>query len=221
VIVAAVVVPQPPVLLPGLTGGPVPEVEELRRAAADAVRWVVNSAPTTVVVGPAETTATWPDLPAMRSGFLGQPEAGEVLPLSLSVARSLLPAGAPAEWRSIAVDARPEEAAAMGREVAARREPTALVVAGDGSARRGPKAPGFEDPRAHPFDGAVAAALAAADTAALADLDAGLAADLLASGRAAWQVLAAACTGVPWTAELTYADDPLGVFYVVARWSRR
>jgi hypothetical protein len=157
----------------------------------------------------------------MRSGFLGEPETGPRLPLSLSVVHGLLPTGASVERRSIAVGASPGEAAALGRALADRPEPTALVIAGDGSARRGPKAPGFEDVRAGPFDDSVAAALAAADTAALADLDAVLAAELLASGRAAWQVLAAACAGASWAAEVSYADDPLGVCYLVARWSRR
>jgi hypothetical protein len=221
VIVAAAVVPHPPVLLPGVTGAPVPEVEELRRAASETLAAVLRTTDSAVVVGAADVTKSWPDLEPMRSGFLGDRETGERLPLSLSVVRALLPAGARVEWRSVAVDAAPHDAAALGRDIAAGPEPAAVVIAGDGSARRGPKAPGYEDVRAHPFDAAVTAALAAADTRALAELDPVLAADLMVSGRAPWQVLAAACRDGLWSAELGYAGDPFGVHYVVARWSRR
>jgi hypothetical protein len=128
---------------------------------------------------------------------------------------------ATAEWRSVAFDIDSATAAAAGRELAGRPDPTVLLVAGDGSARRGPKAPGFEDHRAQPFDSEVTAALAAADAAALAAIDPVLAADLLAQGRAAWQVLAGACADGNYEAFVDYADDPFGVHYVVARWLRR
>ncbi len=152
---------------------------------------------------------------------MGDAETGDRLPLSLSAVRTLLADGVRAEWRSIAVSAPAAEAVALGRQLAAGPRATALVVAGDGSARRGPKAPGYEDERARPFDAAVTAALAAADVASLADLDPVLADELLVHGRAAWQVMAAACAGGAWTAEVDYADDPFGVYYLVARWSRR
>jgi hypothetical protein len=221
VIVAAAVVPHPPVLLPGVTGGPVPEVDGLRRACSAAVAWASAAADSLVVVGGADSTAQWPALDPMRSGFLGDPETGDRLPLSLSVVRTLLGTEGPAAWRSVAANAPAGEAAALGRELAADPRATALIVAGDGSARRGPKAPGHEDARAQPFDAAVTAALGAADVASLAALDPVLADELMAYGRAAWQVLAAACWDGTWSAQVDYADDPFGVHYVVARWSRR
>jgi hypothetical protein len=53
--------------------------------------------------------------------------------------------------------------------------------------------------------------------AALAALDAGLAAELMATGRAAWQVLAGAA-GLERRApgEVLYSDAPFGVSYLAA-----
>jgi hypothetical protein len=220
-IVAAAVVPHPPALLPGLTGGPVAEVAELRRAAADAVAWALSVPHAAVVaVGGAAQTATWPDAPPGSAGFLGIREEAGSLPLSLSAIRALLGDSVAVQWRSVAFDADPASAVALGRELAERPENAVLVVAGDGSARRGQKAPGYADPRAQPFDTEVVRALGAADTAALAALDPALADDLLAAGRAAWQVLAGACADGEYRGVVDYADDPFGVNYVVARWLR-
>jgi hypothetical protein len=52
--------------------------------------------------------------------------------------------------------------------------------------------------------------------AALAGLDPDLARDLVATGRAAWQVLAGAFTGIRPATEISYAADPFGVAYLVA-----
>jgi hypothetical protein len=51
---------------------------------------------------------------------------------------------------------------------------------------------------------------------ALLALDPALARDLMATGRPAWQVLAGALAGTPVSTEIRYADDPFGVFYLVA-----
>ncbi len=75
-----------------------------------------------------------------------------------------------------------------------------------------------------------------ADLAALAALDPDLAADLMAAGRPAWQVLAAAlgAAGVggdpadadgpppgPVRTEILYCDAPFGVAYLVATFAPR
>ena len=96
----------------------------------------------------------------------------------------------------------------------------ALLAIGDGSARRSVAAPGRLDRRAVPFDTSVERALHEGDMAALAALDPGLASDLLATGRAAWQVLVGAISapgahGAP-VGQVMYADAPLGVGYFVA-----
>jgi hypothetical protein len=93
-----------------------------------------------------------------------------------------------------------------------------VLAMGDGSARRGEKAPGHLDPAAGPFDAAVAAALAAGDTAALAGLDPAAGARLLAAGVPVWRAVGAALAGRPVTAHLSYDDAPFGVGYLVAEW---
>jgi hypothetical protein len=105
----------------------------------------------------------------------------------------------------------------LGADLAGRDTRTGLLVIGDGSARRGPRAPGHFDERAAAFDAAAERAVRAGDTQALLDLDPGLARDPMATGRAGWEVLAGAlegCTSL--SVEVPYAGDPFGVAYLVA-----
>jgi len=105
----------------------------------------------------------------------------------------------------------------LGADLAGRDARTALLVIGDGSARRGPRAPGHFDERAAAFDAAVERAVRAGDTGALRDLDPALARELMATGRPAWQVLAGALeTAAPVSVAVRYAGDPFGVAYLVA-----
>jgi aromatic ring-opening dioxygenase LigB subunit len=115
------------------------------------------------------------------------------------------------------------ECAEQGAAVVAESERrTALLVMGDGSACRGPKSPGYDDPRAGAYDEGVARALAGADADALLGLDPVLSAELKVAGRAAWQVLAGAvrAAGGDWRGELSYQAAPYGVSYFVANWVR-
>lgn len=143
-------------------------------------------------------------------------------PLGVRVAHELLTATGlhPAAEVVVPFDADPAEVAAAAEQVIQRAggARTAILVMGDGSARRGEKAPGHLDGRAFDFDDAVTAALAAGDPAPLRGLDAALAGELLVAGRAAWQVLAAAAPG-PARVIAADADDPFGVLYHVAVWS--
>ena len=93
---------------------------------------------------------------------------------------------------TVSPDEPPAGCAKLGAELAAAGPRTALLVLGDGSARRGPKAPGAFDPRAAAFDAEVERAVRAADLDALLAVDPALARDLMATGRPAWQVLAGA-----------------------------
>jgi hypothetical protein len=54
------------------------------------------------------------------------------------------------------------------------------------------------------------------DLGPLRDMDQSLARELLATARSGWQVLAGAMPGRVPATELLYADDPFGVFYLVA-----
>jgi aromatic ring-opening dioxygenase LigB subunit len=86
----------------------------------------------------------------------------------------------------------------------------------DGSARRGPKAPGYFDERSAPFDAQVERAVRTGDLDALLALDQDLARELMATGRPSWQVLAGALQGTETASEIIYSDDPFGVAYLVA-----
>ncbi|GAA3397949.1 hypothetical protein [Cryptosporangium minutisporangium] len=152
------------------------------------------------------------------------PSGTPTLPLSVTIGVWLLRAAGyagPVRARVVTENATPAECADLGSRISGFPVPTALLVMGDGSASRDEKAPGALDPRAVPFDTAVADALATVDTAALAALDPALARELLAAGRAPWQILAGAVSadGRPWKGELRSADAPYGVGYLVASWS--
>ncbi len=85
----------------------------------------------------------------------------------------------------------------------------------DGSACRSLRAPGYLDPRAAGFDAALERAVRTGDPGSLRTMDHRLARELLATARPGWQVLAGAMPRAAAT-EILYADDPFGVFYLVA-----
>ena len=227
-IVAAAVCPSPPLLARELTGRAL-VLPELRQACATAVARLLEPAPdVVVVVGGAVATASWDpgerlDLSrwAPALGRRGTPG----LPLSLGLGAMLLDEARYAGPRILRAVGETEPRAAcvrLGASLPGLARRPALLVIGDGSARRSPAAPGHFDERAKPFDLAVERALGDGDMAALAGLDAALARDLMATGRAAWQVLAGALGDGPAPAgEVLYADAPFGVGYFVATLDHR
>ena len=226
VIRATVVCPHPPLLFRELAGSEDAALE-LRVACRDALSDVLAPAPDVVVlVGGAEQSAVWPPAtPPGPEGFgrAGRPTAG--LPLSLGVGRRLLDEvgwDRSVELRSVGWDAPADQVRRHADELAGRDEDIVLLVLGDGSARRGEKAPGYVDPRAFDFDEETRRALAEGDPAALLRQDPGLAEQLMAGGRAAFQVMAAAvqAEGGALTPRLHYSDDPFGVMYFVATWQQ-
>ena len=228
-IVAVAGCPNPPLLLRGITGRPVAEVEQLRAACLAAIGVLLAAEPSRVVlVGGAEPGEYGPaqDGPAQDGPAQGGP-AQDAKALSIVVGRLLLAeAGCrlPVEHLVIAADSPPADCLRAGRRLAADQERTGLLVMADGSARRSLKAPGYLDARAAPFDAAVQACLESGRLAELADLDPVLAAQLLVAGRAAWQVLAGAigaagaADAAPGQSRLHYTDDPFGVWYPVFSW---
>jgi hypothetical protein len=185
------------------------------------------------------------------SGVAGSADTGGAgaLPLSLGLGAMLLDQGGyrgPRRLFAVGPDAPAGACAALGAELAAGTARTALLVMGDGSARRSLKAPGHLDPRAQPFDAEVEQAIRAGRLGALLELDEALAHDLMATGRPAWQVLAGAMpdgagpddtgadgagrdgTGADGAGpdgatvddapmtEVLFCDDPFGVAYLVA-----
>lgn len=235
-IVRAALCPSPPLLARELTGR-AEVLPELRAACAAAVGHLLGAAPDVIaVVGAGPDTATWdPDdrldlsayAPAMPSGATPGPPAGPAtglrgkpgLPLAVGIGALLLDEAGYAGPRVLqAIDeaAPVADCLRLGQWLAGAAPRVALLAVGDGSTRRGPAAPGYLDERAVPFDDAVLRALRCGDMAALAELDPDLARDLVATGRAAWQVLAGAFAGARPATEIGYAADPFGVAYVVA-----
>ncbi len=235
-----VVVPHPPLLVPELVSGAVPDTEPVRSACLAAARELAAHAPDWVAVGvdPSgprvveDATGTFRGFgvdvrvslsdhasdtshTSDRSHTAHTPEAEEDLPLPALIAAWLREqAGA----RSVRVHLVPPDlptpdCVALGERLVGS---PALLVLGDGSHRRGELAVGRPDDRAEPFDEDVRKAMAAADTAALRALDPSLAADLGAHGRAAWQVAA----GIPgtWHCARSTFLAPFGVGYHVAVW---
>lgn len=217
--------PSAPLLLPAAEGRCSPETDALRRACADAVAAMLDSAPATVIVvgaGPVPRER----LIAGDAGDLrdfgvplevpfdgpGRPE-GRRLPLAHLVGAWLLDAAGSTAAR---VGIGPVDLVELMSEVAG---PVGILAIGDGSARRTVKAPGYLDPAAEPFDAAVAGALAAGDAATLAALDAVEGARLLAAGVPTWRAVGAAFAGRAVSALLLHDTAPFGVGYPVAYWT--
>ena len=242
-IISAALCPAPPLLARELTGAD-PVVPELRQACDDATVALVADEPDLIaVVGVAADTRTWPpggrlDLsayaPALGAGAGGGTEgcgtegggtaipvaaSESPLPLPLGLASRLLDQAGYAGRRELQTVSDLEPAAtceAIGARLAGASARVALLVMADGSARRGLKAPGYLDDRSAPFDAEVERAIRAVDMRALLALDPVLARELMATGRAAWQVLAGAMTGSRSSSEIRYCEDPFGVAYLVA-----
>lgn len=207
-IVAVAGCPNPPLLLRGITGRPVAEVEQLRAACLAAIGELLAARPSRLVV----------------IGAAAQGEDDK--PLSVVIGRLLLEqAGCtlPVEHLVIAADSPPEDCLRAGQALADSDgsdtgDSVGLLVMADGSARRSLKAPGYLDALAAPFDEAVEACLRSGRLDGLAGLDPALAAELLVAGRAGWQVLAGAVGQVTGRARLHYSADPFGVWYPVFSW---
>lgn len=212
--------PQPPLLVPELTGASGLPGKSVREACLRAVRRLTEDAREWLAVGPAEEgqvgavapsaggsfraygadvpVALHDPAPAYASGPERAPGGAtdtrtQPLPLSALVAGWLRER---ARVRSVRLelvepDVSPRECGRFARRVADTAHETGLLVLGDGSNRHGAAAPGGPDERAGPFDRDVAAALGDVDTDSLLRLDGDRADELGVSGRASWQVLAA------------------------------
>ena len=198
-IVAAALCASPPLLHPALTGRAV-VLPELRAACAEAVARLLRFGPElVVVVGPAPATGELDphgqfDPAAFAPGSAASPGAGG-LSLGTGLGAMLLDEAGyrgPRRLLGVSSDEPTGACAALGAELAAGTARTAMLVMGDGSARRSLKAPGHLDPRAEPFDAQVERAVRVGRLGELLKLDEALARDLMVTGRPAWQVLAGA-----------------------------
>lgn len=234
-LVAASICPHPPILVPDVTAGGPGWLSVLRACCLASVRRLLEAgAERLVVVGAGPVAGHWCGeaggslRPFGVDAVFGGPL--NVLPLSLTVAAYLLDEAGWAGDRGYVGVARgtsAQDCAAAGCRLVEDGADVALLVMGDGSAKRSSSAPGYLDERASGFDAAMVAALAAPDPDALLAADPQLADQLWVAGREAWQVLAgaASCDAAPdlstWVTTVRYDDAPRGVAYMVVDWSRR
>jgi hypothetical protein len=228
-LVAASVCPHPPLLVPEVSVVAPAWLVSLREECEASVRGLADSgADEIVVVGTGDPSES---LPTMAGGTLrpygvdiGAGGDDQVLPLSLTIGAWLLDR---AEWRgprcyvSVAAEQSPTEVAALGTHLPQRNARVAILVMGDGSAKRSIDAPGYLDPRAESFDAAVVTALEQLDVDRLLAIDRALSAELWVAGAPAWQCFAgaAAVAGAARTATVRYDDAPRGVGYFVVDWT--
>jgi hypothetical protein len=132
-LLAAAVLPHPPILVPEVAGGAAAELDDLRAACDEAVSRVLAAQPAVVcVVGSAEETreywfpyrASFAPWGVPVEAHLGQPHADTpALPLSVAVGVWLLsrrvPARRPIGWRvlTVAADTPPAECARLGERI--------------------------------------------------------------------------------------------------------
>ncbi|SIO91157.1 class III extradiol dioxygenase subunit B-like domain-containing protein [Nocardiopsis sp. JB363] len=226
-LIAAAVCPHPPVLFPEVAQGAAAELASLRaacdRAATALARceadrlYVVGRGPVEREYGP----ETGGDLRSYGVDVRVGPAPG-ILDLAATTGRWLAERGGltPDGYLELPSDVAPARAAERGAALADSAARVALLVMGDGSARRTESSPGYVDARAIPYDDAVAEALAKADTAHIEELDPDTARALMVAGRPAWQALAGAAGGHPFNGETLYYEAPYGVGYHVAHWTR-
>ena len=227
-LVSAAFVPATPLVVPEVAAGAAGELAALRAASINAVAEVLRrGADRVVMIAPGRSTGAHSG--AVSFAGLGvAPEAARPaqseLPVALSVGQWLVEQvmGRADEHLTIAHDATAAECQDLGAQLAGSASRVAAIVVGDGSACRSDKAPGSFDERAAAFDQSASDALASVDTDALLALDVDLAAALQVAGRAPWQVAAAMAQAndLDLVGALHHRDDPYGVAYFVATWSR-
>lgn len=219
-VVAAAVVPVPPLLVPEVAGGSAAADADLRARVDEAVAALVATGLPVVVVAPGpETVRHEPGWDWRGFGVPGHHGAAGV-PHAAAVGCWLLHRHGvtAAAVQAVSGAATVAELRTLGTWLAAG-EDVALLVCGDGSACRDEKAPGHLDARATGFDAAAAAALGTGDVAAVLALDPRLAGELMAAGLPAWKVLAGAWGDSGVEARLLLHAAPYGVGYLVALWS--
>ncbi len=231
-LVAASVCPHPPLLVPAAATGAAEETAGLRAACLESVRRLHESAADRViVVGAADEAGEWDGSAGGSLRRFGVDVqfggAADVLPPSLTIGAFLLDeVDCPRDRRrfvAVASDTDTDDAAALGRRLAGGA-PAAMLVMGDGSAKRTTGSPGYLDDRAEAFDASVVKALAEPTPYAVLRLDPEVADTLWVAGRPAWQVLAGAAQaanedGASIATAVRYDEAPYGVGYFVVDWN--
>lgn len=99
--------------------------------------------------------------------------------------------------------------------------PVLLVLALDGAASHGPKAPRAEEPSAASYDDSVVAALRSADPTRLTEVDPELGDGVGATAPELWSAVGRLLADREWQAQVCWAGHPYGIGYVVAVWTAR
>lgn len=216
--------PHPPLLVPLVAQGAAPELDELRAACRTAIGRVAGLGRELLVIGSGDR---WQQHGATARGSLagygvsleiplGSDEPGPVeLPLSLTIGAWLLRETLGPDCGATGLSVGEHDAGAVPGAAA----PTALLVMGDGSARRSASAPGYLDARAAGFDAQLVRALHGGAREAL-QVDVQLGDELLAAAPRAWSAARPLLDGALYRAELLYDAAPYGVGYFVATWMR-
>ncbi|MCZ4518447.1 hypothetical protein O4220_07950 [Rhodococcus ruber] len=235
---AAALVPSPPLLVPELTGCSAAETADLRAAAVAAVTQLTSTVDRWMAIGVDHTEGTYDataigtfrgfgvDVVVQLSDRPSPTPPDPELPLSVLIAgwlRGTTEPDSAVEVRTVPADASAQWCAIFGaelrRELDASSESWGILVLADGANTLTAKAPGSFDERADAIQQRIDDALAAADVDVLANLDVELCAAVGVTGRAAWQVLAAAVGSDTVTATELYRLAPFGVGYYVGTWS--
>lgn len=220
-------------LVPKLAGSAAAELDDLRTACRTAITSVARPAQQLVLLGAGPTSMVHSPLArGTLAGFglsdevhLGAPTCGGALelPVSLTVGawlvRECLGPRSGAIGVSIGPDF-PSSAAAVELLRMAEESDLALIVLGDGSARRSIAAPGHLDDRAEEFDAKVVAALASGDAETLAELDLARGQELMATGVPAWRAAGSLLSAQTYVGQVLADVAPYGVGYFAATWLR-
>lgn len=219
--------PQAPALVPAVGRGLGGELGVLRAACRMAIRRVAPPSSQIVVIGSGRQNATFAT--SSRGSLapygvdlvvgLGSDDGPIALPPSLTVGAWLVRDAVGPCSGAVAHSVGPD---ASDLPQIADGDSTALVVVGDGSARRSEKAPGYLDDRAAAFDARVAEALRAGNAPGLRhELSWPGGDEMLAAGVRVWDEVARLVEAANWDGELLYDHAPYGVGYFVATWTLR
>jgi hypothetical protein len=242
-LVAAALVPHPPLLIPSVAAGAADELNKLRDACRTAVDVLQQSRPDLlVVVGGGDSDAVGIAHPGARGSMrpfgvdvdvvlpgipTGLEPASEdigALPLSLTIAAWLLEQ---CEWsppllaRAISFATSSQQAANLGSTMSGYAPRVALLALGDGSAALSRKAPAYLVPGAGEWQQLVTAAFAEGDCETLLALSETDAQHFVASGRPVWQLMAGGFGDSPPKSTVHADIAPYGVAYLVVTWLRR
>lgn len=218
-------VPAAPLLVREVGVGQSDDLDGWRAESVRAVRDALVGASRAVVVagGEASRLVAGPVVASMR-GFgvdleVGQPGGSEVgwqAGIGLWLLGEVGWSG-PVSVVEVAAGSVSDAAGAVGEALA---EPggSALVVVADGSAGRGPKAPGYIIDGSEEFDDHVVSALEGGDAARLAALDLREGARVMSAGAPVWAAVGAGVGSEAFGAEVRQVGAPFGVSYAVAVW---